>query len=113
MAEDDDRPYDAGDVRDVKAAIRDSQRWDDKRNRVILSVMGTEDGRRWIRENLELAHIGASSFSIDALRMAYLEGERNIGNVMMAQVMNAAPKEYMLMMAEANPAPEPKDETNG
>jgi hypothetical protein len=110
---DDDRPYDAGDPKDVKAAIKAAQRWDDKRDRVISVVMSTEDGRRWVREFLELCHVGASSFSTDGLRMAYLEGERNIGNVFMASIMNADPKLYMLMMAEAAPKPESKDETNG
>lgn len=110
---DDDRPYDAGDPRDVKAAIKSAQRWDDKRDRVILTVMGTEDGRRWIREHLELAHVGTNPFNSDALKMAFSCGELNVGQRFMADVMNAAPKEYMLMMAEANPAPEPKDETNG
>jgi hypothetical protein len=110
---DEDRPYDAGDPKDVKAAIKAAQRWDDKRDNVVKSIMSSEDGRRWIREFLELCHVGASSFSIDALRMAYLEGERNVGTVFMANVMNAAPDLYMLMMAEANPTPEQKDESNG
>lgn len=110
---DEDRPYDAGDPKDVKAAIKASQRWDDKRDNVIKSIMATEDGRRWVREHLEFCHVGASSFSIDALRMAYLEGERNIGTHFMADIMNAEPKLYMLMMAEANPSPEQKDSDNG
>lgn len=111
MAE--DRPYDAGDPKDVKAAIKESQRWADRRDTVLRGVMSTEDGRRWIREAIEMGHVGASSFSSDPLRMAYLEGERNIGLRIMADVMNTEPKLYMLMMAEANPAADSKDEDHG
>lgn len=75
--------------------------------------MGTEDGRRWIREHLELAHVGANPFSSDPLKMAFSCGELNVGQRFMADVMNAAPDLYMRMMAEANPKPESKDETNG
>lgn len=113
MANDDDRPYDAGDPKDVKAAIKSAQRWGDKRNGVIRVLMSNEDGRRFVREHLELAHIGANPFHSDAIKMAFNCGELNIGQRFMADVMNAAPELYMKMMAEANPAPEPKDETNG
>lgn len=113
MADDDDRPYDAGDPKDVKAAIKASQRWDDKRNRVIVGLMDTEDGRRWVREVLEIRPVGHTVFSKDGLSMAYAEGERMVCARIATDVMNAAPELYMKMMAEANPALEPKDETNG
>lgn len=113
MAEDEDRPYDAGDPKDVRAAIKASQRWDDKRNGVILVLMGTEEGRRFVREHLELAHVGTNPFNNDPIKMAFNCGELNVGQRFMADIMNATPQLYMLMMAEANPAPEQKDESNG
>lgn len=112
---DEDRPYDASEPKDVKAAIRASKRWDDKRAKVILSIMFTEDGRRWMREVLELCRIGDNPFSKDALIMSFRCGEINIGNQLMAQVMNVAPQQYMQMMNEATSVAEDekKDEPNG
>jgi hypothetical protein len=34
---DEDRPYDAGDPKDVRARIKESQRWDDKRRTSLLA----------------------------------------------------------------------------
>jgi hypothetical protein len=113
VAEYEDRPYDAGDPKDVRAAIKSAQRWDDKRNTVVKSIMSSEDGRRWVREILEMHPIAHTVFSKDALSMAYAEGERMICARISIDVMNAAPDLYMLMMAEANPAPEQKDTDNG
>jgi hypothetical protein len=110
---DEDKPYDAGDPKDVKAAIRASQRWNDRKTRVIQTLMSTEDGRRFVREHLELARIGANPFNPDPLKTAFNCGELNIGQRFMAEVMNATPQLYMQMMAEANQATEPKDENNG
>jgi hypothetical protein len=112
--DDEDRPYDASEPKDVKARIKESQRWDDRRSRVIVGIMSCEDGRRWIRETLELAHVGLNPFNTDALKMAFNCGEANVGQRIMAEVMNATPQMYMQMMAEANPKAEiQKDETNG
>lgn len=108
---DEDRPYDAGDPHDVRSAIRESKRWDDLKGQVIVGVMSTENGRRWLRELIEMCHPGESSFSTEPLRMAFMEGERNIGNRIMVDAMNADQKLYLLMMAEAKA--EPKDEDNG
>lgn len=115
MAEDDDRPYDASEPADVRKRIKEAQRWDDKRVRVIQTIMGTEDGRRLIREYLELTRLGQNPFNTDALKMAFNCGEINVGQRIMADVMNATPELYMRMMQEANAAatPEQKDETNG
>lgn len=113
MAEDDDRPYDASDPKDVKERIKESQRWEDRKVRVILSLMATPDGRRYVREHLELAHVGTNPFNSDALKMAFNCGEANVGQRYMADVMNAAPQLYMQMMEEARPRKEQKDVDNG
>lgn len=112
---DEDRPYDASSEKDVRGAIKEAQRWDDKRNGVILSVMRTEDGRRWVREFLEHCMVGTNPFNPDPVKMAFNCGGLNAGQIFMAQIMNATPELYMTMMAEAQPAatPEQKDETNG
>lgn len=112
---DEERPYDAGEPADVKKRIKESQRWDDRRDRVIISVMSTEDGRRWCREFLEHCMVGHNPYNPEPVKMAFNCGGLNAGQVFMAQIMNASPELYMTMMAEANPkAPvEQKDETNG
>jgi hypothetical protein len=113
VAEDEDRPYDAGDPKDVKARIKESQRWEDRKQGVLIGLLGSEEGRRWVRETLELAHVGLNPFNTDPIKMSFNCGELNIGQRLMADMMNASPQLYMLMMAEANPAPEQKDSDNG
>ncbi len=117
MPPDEDKPYDAGDPHDVNVAIRAAKRWDDKRARVLIGILSSEDGRRWVRELLDGCHIGANPFNRDLAAMSFSCGELNIGQRLMADFMNASPELYMQMMAEAkNPADqsdEPKEPTNG
>jgi hypothetical protein len=111
---DEDKPYDAGEPKDVKERIKEAQRWDTKRDRVILGVMSTEDGRRWVREFLEHCMVGHNPYNPEPVKMAFNCGGLNAGQVFMSQIMNASPELYMQMMAEANPtAQEQKDENNG
>jgi len=110
---DEDKPYDAGDPRDVRDAIKESKRWDDLRDTVIVGVMSSENGRRWVREFLEHCMVGTNPFNADPIKMAFNCGCVNAGQVFMAQVMNADPKLYMQMMAEGHPESQEKEEDNG
>lgn len=97
-----DRPYDASDPRDVRQRIKADKQWSLKRDAVIVSIMSSPDGRRWIREFLEHCMVGQNPFNPEPVKMAFNCGGLNAGQVFMAQVMNAEPRLYMQMMAEAN-----------
>jgi hypothetical protein len=51
---------------------------------------------------LEQCHVFQTSFSTNALSMAAAEGERNIGLILLGEIMAACPAEYVRMMEERN-----------
>jgi ribosomal protein L18 len=65
----------------------------------LSSVMATEAGRRVVHRLLERAGVNRSSFSTNAMQMAFAEGARNEGLRLLAQV--ASLPEYALMLQEA------------
>jgi hypothetical protein len=67
----------------------------------IKDLMETAHGRRVIWRILEVGRVFSSTFSIEPLNMAFLEGHRNIGLAFLADVMDVAPKKFQVMMLEA------------
>ena len=45
----------------------------------LKNVMGTKEGREMVFSLLDLCQVNASSFSTNALSMAYAEGRRSVG----------------------------------
>lgn len=66
----------------------------------IRVLMDSKYGRIWMKELLERCHVFGSTFDTNALKMAFGEGERNIGLMIMADVTGAAPAQYQLMLEE-------------
>jgi len=64
-------------------------------------LMATAQGRRIVWRMLERAGVFRSSFSSDAMAMAFNEGNRNSGLALLATVNSLAPAEYIKMMQEA------------
>jgi len=64
--------------------------------------MSTIAGRQFMLAKLEACHIFSTSFSIDALQMAFNEGERNRGLDLLNDIMRHCPDQYVLMMRENN-----------
>ncbi len=81
-------------LRDRMAAERESAdiRW----------LMESEQGRRIVWRFLNRSGVFRSSFSSDALAMAFAEGNRNTGLQLMAQVHELCPDMYPEMVREAN-----------
>lgn len=69
---------------------------------VVVSLMSTPDGRRYIWDKLELAHIFSTTFSTDALQMAFNEGQRNQGLQLLADIIRWCPDQYIQAMRESN-----------
>lgn len=55
-----------------------------------------------MRSLLDSCHCFSTSFTGEPLSMAFKEGERNIGLMLTAQIMKAAPDEFILMLKEHN-----------
>jgi len=112
-------PYDASNRRDVKALERQAKLADQQRKEIVNGIMSVEAGRRWMCDLLESCHIFATSFSDVGLRMAFMEGQREVGIRLLTDIMSACPDQYITMMRErngrqsANDARGSRKDTNG
>lgn len=75
----------------------------------LCSVMGRKEGRRFIWRQLSEAGVYRLSFDTDAAQMAFNEGSRNRGLVLIAELMEACPDRYSEMLKEQKELKE-KDE---
>ena len=67
----------------------------------IRALMKLAAGRRVVWRLLEYAGVWRSVFNPEPLRMAFAEGQRNLGLQLLGWVMDECPDEYELMMREA------------
>lgn len=67
----------------------------------IQFVMGTEQGRRVVWRVLESGRVFAAIPPMDALAMAFNEGQRNLALELFQRVMTHCPDQYLTMAAEA------------
>lgn len=84
---------------------------------VIVALMSTPDGRRWIWNKLAEAQIFVEGESLDHAVLAYQKGMRNVGLRLLASVSTHTPEMYIRMTQENAPVPlqdlneeEPQDE---
>ena len=68
----------------------------------IRTQMSTPVSRSYMLERLERSHVFQSCFHTNALTMAFMEGERNIGLQLLNDIMVACPQRYVEMMNERN-----------
>lgn len=94
--------YDASDPKQVKEKAILYKVTETIKADAIREVMKSRHGRVWVHSLLEACHVWRSSFAIDALAMAFSEGERNIGLKITAEVIAAAPTEYATMLREVD-----------
>ena len=66
----------------------------------LARLMDDPAGRRWVRNTLAACHVWDTSFATNAIRMAFLEGERNQGLRLQAEIMEAAPEQFIEMLKE-------------
>jgi hypothetical protein len=85
---------------------------------LLAKFLGDPEGRRYFYDLLASAHAFSTSFATNALSMAFREGERNFGIRLLADIVEASPDAYLLMLKEANderrqqPQPESDAGTN-
>lgn len=66
----------------------------------LARLMEDPAGRRWVRNTLAACHVWDTSFATNAVRMAFLEGERNQGLRLQAEIAEAAPELFIEMLKE-------------
>lgn len=96
--------YDASDPRQVDEKAKLAKAEAKAEENFVGTMMSTREGRLFARELLESCHAFQSSFSPDAMRMAFMEGERNVGLKLMSLIMASCPDRYIEMMKEKKDA---------
>jgi hypothetical protein len=94
--------YNAGERKDVRQAEKAQALAEAGRKEIITLLMSTTPGRAWVLYLLEAAHIFTTSFDRDAIAMAFSEGERNQGLILLNDVLLNCPDSYILMLRERN-----------
>lgn len=94
--------YNAAERKDVRRAEKEAKTAERQRHEIVTYIMSTTPSRAWMHDRLESCHVFASSYSPDALAMAFAEGERNIGLQLLNDILQACPENYILMMREEN-----------
>lgn len=95
-------PYNAAERKDVRRAEKLARAEARTRLATLQSLMSSPGGRQWVLYLLERCHVFQSTFSHDALLMAYAEGERNVGLLIFLDVVSCCPDHYLTMMKERN-----------
>ena len=72
------------------------------RGSVIIELMSTTNGRNYVWDQLASAHVFSTSYSPDALQMAFSEGERNSGLRLLNDIIDWCPEQFIQMMREQN-----------
>lgn len=96
--------YDPTDLRGQQAGKREA----DARKRVAREMeiadlkwlMSSKKGRRLMWRLLELSGPFRLSFDPNAMKMAFNEGNRNLGNQLFGEVMTLCPEMYPVMVKE-------------
>lgn len=94
--------YDASNRKDIRRAEKEAAFAERQRGEVLTNLMATTSGRAYIWNELGAAHIFSTSLSLDAIQMAFSEGERNMGLRLLNNVLDYCPDEFILMMREQN-----------
>jgi hypothetical protein len=94
--------YDAGNKKDVRRLEKQAKLEEQQRREIVTGIMSVAPGRRWMCELLEHCHVFSTSFSDATNRMAFMEGQREVGLHLLGDIMSACPDHYVTMMRERN-----------
>lgn len=90
----------AADAKQVKEA-RDQERYTKKEERDdLLFLLNSMSGRRYLWKLLEHCRVFASVFEPNS-KIAYNSGMQDVGHYILAEIIEARPEAYLLMMKEA------------
>lgn len=98
-----ERPIDTGDESQVKARKRKLTFAQREREKALLTVMGTKEGRSVLWGLWSDAGVNRVSFVPgDPHATSFNEGARNLGNKLLAEVLDLCPDLYLATQKEAN-----------
>lgn len=90
----------ASDHRQLKKARKTEKNQRDDELNDLRVLIGTPEGRRFLWRVLNRCHIFESAFNDNAVTMAFLVGEDNVGKFLLAEIIEADPRALMLLMSE-------------
>jgi hypothetical protein len=96
----DDTAYDAGDETQVEAAWLKADRVRDHELGDLRSVLATAEGRRLVWRYLTRCGVFKTSMT-GSSQTFFLEGQRNVGLWLLADINAADPGAYVTMLAES------------
>ncbi|MFZ0945697.1 MAG: hypothetical protein WB930_00020 [Syntrophobacteraceae bacterium] len=97
---DEQTPYNAGDAQQVAKAKSKQKTRDLQKKAALRKIMSDPEGRMWMWDLLSRCGVYHSSYSSDALAMAFHEGHRNIGLHLTAEINRLSPEMYARMVSE-------------
>jgi hypothetical protein len=92
--------YNAGDAQHVAQRQKSQKTRDLQKKAALRTLMGAPEGRMWMWDLLSRCGVYHSSYSSDALAMAFHEGHRNIGLTLTAEINRLSPEIYAKMVTE-------------
>jgi hypothetical protein len=93
---------DATNPKHVDILKRQSVQWERERKDFLMHSMGIRSGRAYFCNILEQAHIFTTTYADSANRTAFNEGNRNLGLMILSDIMKYCPEHYVAMMRERN-----------
>lgn len=94
------KKYDAGDpeaVAEKKASAKASA---GARTDGLRQIMNSPNGRAWMWHLLEICHPFTTSCLAFSAQVYFLEGERNVGLQVLADIQKKFPDQYLTMIKE-------------
>jgi hypothetical protein len=92
----------AADRKQIRAAEKAAAISARERGEVVIALMSTAPGRRFVWDRLADASIFATTFSTDPIQMAFNEGQRNQGLTLLDEIIRSCPDQFILAMRESN-----------
>lgn len=93
--------YDTSDQEQVQKAKKRTARTRADRLEFVRAAMLHEQGRAWFYDLLVKCKVISTPFTDDPYRTAFKCGEQNIGLMILADLQDAAPDNYLQMVKEA------------
>jgi len=96
-----------------RKANRDARVRERQDREVMLSVMSTTAGRRWVYNKLAGLKTFHTPFTGETNSTMFNAGMQNAGFAFLAEILGAAPAEYLMMLRENSNASGPSDDNAG
>ncbi len=95
-----DEPYDTSDPEQVNKAKKRASRKREDRLKFVAAAMQHPEGRAWFYDQLVFCKVFSTPYTENPYDTAFRCGQANIGLRILADIQDAASKEYLLMIEE-------------